>query len=448
LSFTVDRAGKTVAAVNDLIERGLYTKKPDAQFAYVAPQLKQAKRIAWDYLKRYSKHVTKKVNEAELYVELVNGSKIYVFGADDPDSARGLYFDGIVMDEVAQIKPSFWSEVVRPALADRKGWAVFMGTPKGKGNMLYQRFQKAKEKPDAFFLMVLKASESGILGPRELAEMKEDMEEAEYQQELECSFEAALKGSYYGEYITKLDERGKLKSNVEYDGSEKVSLAMDIGYNDATAIWFWQIVNGEVRFVDYWEETGWDAEELAGMLALRPYNYETWYVPHDAFHKTFQTKKSVYDTFREFDAPVRRAPDPDRGNRIFHGIDAVRKTLRTYPIVFDKDSCAKGLESLRNYSREWSSKNGQLNDSPNHDKYSHGADAFRYACLSINETEIANSVLKAIERSKLDKAMGSMVLKTMQGTDSAINRGITLQQAIDAHVRSRKRKRSAGRARI
>lgn len=442
------RGGKTVANINELIERGLYTKKPDAQFAYVAPQLKQAKKIAWAYLKKYSKHAAKRVNESELFVELVNGSRIYIFGADDPDSARGLYLDGVVIDEAAQIKPSFWTEVIRPALADRKGWAVFCGTPKGKGNLLYSLRQKALASPDKWFYLELKASETGLIGAKELQELKDDMEDAEYQQEFECSFEAALKGSYYGEHITRLDALGKLRDTVPYDGTEPVSLAMDIGYNDAAAIWFWQVVDGEVRFIDYWEETGWDADEVAEMLSLKPYDYEAWWVPHDALHRTFQSKKSVYDTFREMDAPVRKAPDPDKGNRVFHGIDAVRKTLRTYPVTFDKVSCARGIEALRNYSREWNTKNGQFNDSPSHDRWSHGADAFRYACLSINPTTIANSVLKAIDKKKMAQVTASMILKTVMGTDSSINRGITLQQAVDAHMRSQKRKRVAGRPRV
>ena len=226
------RGGKTVANINELIERGLYTKKPDAQFAYVAPQLKQAKKNAWAYLKKYSKHAAKRVNESELFVELVNGSRIYIFGADDPDSARGLYLDGVVIDEAAQIKPSFWTEVIRPALADRKGWAVFCGTPKGKGNLLYSLRQKALASPDKWFYLELKASETGLIGAKELQELKDDMEDAEYQQEFECSFEAALKGSYYGEHITRLDALGNLRDTVPYDGTEPVSLAMDIGYNE------------------------------------------------------------------------------------------------------------------------------------------------------------------------------------------------------------------------
>ena len=125
------RAGKTVACINDLIIKAGLENKPNGRYAYIAPYHSQAKSIAWDYLLRYSQPLYRKHNQSELWVELVNGSRIRLFGADNPDALRGMYLDGVILDEYADMKPSVWGSVLRPLLSDRAGWAVFIGTPKG-----------------------------------------------------------------------------------------------------------------------------------------------------------------------------------------------------------------------------------------------------------------------------------------------------------------------------
>ena len=126
------RAGKTVACINDLIVKAALDKKPNARYAYVAPYHSQAKSIAWDYLMRYSEPLRKSHNQSELWIELINGARIRLFGADNPDALRGLYLDGIILDEYADMRPRVWGEIIRPLLSDRLGWAVFIGTPKGR----------------------------------------------------------------------------------------------------------------------------------------------------------------------------------------------------------------------------------------------------------------------------------------------------------------------------
>ena len=125
------RCGKTVACINDIIRKALIEEKHDGQYAYIAPYYAQAKSIAWAYLTRFSSPALIKKNESELWVQLENGAKIRLFGADNPDALRGMYLDGVVLDEYADMKPSVWGAVVRPLLADRQGWATFIGTPKG-----------------------------------------------------------------------------------------------------------------------------------------------------------------------------------------------------------------------------------------------------------------------------------------------------------------------------
>lgn len=183
------RAGKTVATVNDLIRRAVECDRPAPRYAYIAPLFRQAKDIAWDYLKRYTAPIPGSViNEGELRVDLPGERRIRLYGADNPDSLRGLYLDGVVIDEPAQMKPALWQEVLRPALADRGGFAVFIGTPKGR-NWFYDLYRRA-EKEEAWFTLSLPASRSGILRAPEITALTQDMAPALIAQEMECSFEA------------------------------------------------------------------------------------------------------------------------------------------------------------------------------------------------------------------------------------------------------------------
>ena len=189
------RLGKTVLAVNHLLKAALTTKRKDGQYAYLAPFRNQAKQIAWAYLKRYSAPVPGiKVNEGELSIAYPNGSTLRLYGADNPDSLRGIYLDGVVVDEVAQVKPEVWGEILRPALADRHGWAVFIGTPKGI-NLFSQMYDKAlaletQGSPD-WCAMLYSVDRTHVIKADELESLKLEMSENEFRQEFLCDFNAA-----------------------------------------------------------------------------------------------------------------------------------------------------------------------------------------------------------------------------------------------------------------
>ena len=190
------RFGKTVGSVNHTIKMALLNKRPAPQYAYLAPFYKQAKKAAWEYLKYYTRVIPgTKVNNSETYVELPSrhkdrpGARIYLIGADNPDALRGTYWDGVILDEYAQIKPELWGEVIRPSLADRDGWAVFIGTPKGQ-NQFYEMFQRAQVNSD-WFACLYRADESGVLPATEIEAMKQDMTDMEVRQELYCDFTAS-----------------------------------------------------------------------------------------------------------------------------------------------------------------------------------------------------------------------------------------------------------------
>ena len=184
------RAGKTVLAVMQLLHAALNTTQSDARFAYIAPYLKQAKAIAWTYLKRHARKIPgATVNESELWIQLASGAQIRIHGADDPDSLRGIYLDGAVLDEVAQMRPDTWGEVIRPALADRTGWALFLGTPKG-ANLFSELYHRAVADP-AWFAARYTYLDTGALPAAEIADMRSQMSEAQFAQELLCDFAAA-----------------------------------------------------------------------------------------------------------------------------------------------------------------------------------------------------------------------------------------------------------------
>ena len=190
------RFGKTVGSLNTLIKKAILNTKRAPQYAYIAPYRNQAKRIAWNYLLYYTTNFPdRKINSSDLYVELPSryknspGARIYVMGADYPDALRGMYLDGVILDEYAQMRPELYGEVIVPALADRNGFAFFIGTPKGQ-NAFYERYLSAQKDP-RYFTCCYRADETGVIPADKLAEMKAEMTDTEIRQELLCDFTAS-----------------------------------------------------------------------------------------------------------------------------------------------------------------------------------------------------------------------------------------------------------------
>jgi hypothetical protein len=184
------RFGKTVAVVNHLVKMAATCTLPEPRCAYIAPLYAQAKSVAWDYLRRYTAPIPGVVkNESELWVQLPNNGRVRLFGADNPDALRGMYFDCVVLDEVAQMKPIVWGEIIRPAIADRGGSAVFIGTPKGR-NLFSDIYQEAI-RDSKWWVGMYRASETGVLPESELEEARRQMSPNQYAQEFECAFDVS-----------------------------------------------------------------------------------------------------------------------------------------------------------------------------------------------------------------------------------------------------------------
>lgn len=367
------RCGKTVATINDLIKRALENQQEEPRYAYIAPYYIQAKDIAWNYLKRYTFPLLEyggQVNESELAVTLPTGARIRLYGAENGERIRGTYLDGVVLDEYGDFPPNLWQEVIRPALSDRQGWATFIGTPKGH-NGFYEVCQQAK---DGWFFAELKASQTGILPASELEAARKDMTQEQFEQEYECSFEAAIRGAYFGKEMKMAEQDGRI-TGVPYDKAAEVVTAWDLGIGDSTSIWFAQAVGREVHIIDYYESSGVGLDHYVGVLRNKGYLYGDHILPHDVEARELGTGKTRKETLESLGLnSIRIAPKVS----LEDGISAAR--LFISKCYFDR-KCNYGIEALKQYRTEFDEKRKVFSNRPLHDWTSHAADAFRYLAL-------------------------------------------------------------------
>lgn len=379
------RAGKTVATIADLIDATLRCDKPNARGAYVAPTFVQAKDVAWEYLKRFSAPIPGvKLNESELRIDYPGGQRVRLYGADNADRMRGLYFDYVVLDEYADMNPQAWSEVIRPALADRQGSATFIGTPKGK-NAFFDICEVAKASPEQWFFTRLKASETNIVPHAELMDAKAGMTEEQYATEFECSFDSAVIGSYYGAELAAAFESVPSRiTTVPYDPALPVSTYWDLGIDDATAIWFAQFSGKEIRLIEYAEWTQQSLMAIAGEVLKRPYAYAEHVFPHDVRAREMTTGRSREEVMRSILGRVEVCAVAE----VADGINAVRSLMGR--MWFDEEKTRQGVECLKNYRKAWDEKRKTFMPRPHHDWSSHGADAIRQLAMKYRERVESN----------------------------------------------------------
>jgi len=360
--------------INEQLRQAALCELPRPRYAYMAPLYRQAKTIAWDYVKHYAAPIPGvNFNEAELTCTLPNDAKIELLGAQDYDYLRGRYLDGIVLDEYAYMPPEAWTAVIRPALVDRQGWAIFIGTPLGR-NHFYTLYERAKANV-AFYTALWPASRTGIVPEEELAAARADMPPDEYAQEFECSFEAAIKGAYYADQLSTARLAGRIRT-VAVETNLPVETWWDIGFADATAIIFTQTVGREVHVIDYIEERHRPLAFYAKALQERPYLYGRHHLPHDAEKTELGTGKSIFEQLR---AMGLKPLTIGKALPVLDGIQTARMFFSR--CWFDERRCYRLIDCLANYRSEWDEKKQDFKDKPYHDEWSHGADAFRYLAV-------------------------------------------------------------------
>lgn len=368
------RAGKTYSCLQDILARALTSKRPGPplRFGYIAPTRDQAKDIAWGYLQKFVQPLPGvTVNQAELSLRLHNEAQIRLYSGDSYDRMRGLYFDGVVIDEPADIESDAWSAVIRPCLTDYRGWATFIGTPKGK-NSFYTRWVEATGNPQEWFSLILKASESGIIPPDELASLMAGTPEHLFKQEYECDFTVPMPGAIYAPAIETARNQGRICS-MPVAGDSLVHTSWDLGSPRHTIVWYWQIVGREIRVIDC--DLGFEGTltERAAMMIAKGYNYGTHYLPHDAM----QTER----TGSNFAAEIRQAGLKNlvcvpRTASVWIGIN---HTLELMPSMVWRNTATveKGLEALAAYRQHIEGAGALTRAEPVHDWASHPADALR-----------------------------------------------------------------------
>lgn len=371
------RMGKTVSAINHLIKDAVLNQKENPRYAYIAPTYGQAKRVAWDYLCKYVRPLGGTANISELRVDFM-GRRIQLYGSDNPDSLRGQYFDGVILDEIGDQNPKIWTEILRPALADRMGWCLFIGTPKGQNHFKDLR-DRAEDTPD-WGLLEFKASETKLVPESELNAARAEMGEDKYQQEFECSFHAAVEGSYYGKLMNELEEKNRLVE-ITRDDLCQTFTAWDLGMGDSTAIWVAQMTGQEVRIMDYVENHGQGLDWYVNWIRDNGWTNATHKLPHDVSVRELGTGKSRLEMLQGAGLSVDVLPRLS----VDDGIQAVRRLLPK--CWFNMPRVRQGVDCLRNYRREFDEKRNVYYEKPLHDWASHGSDAFRYLAIGLDNTQ-------------------------------------------------------------
>lgn len=360
---------------------------------HMLPEYSQARKAIWNAVnphtgrrridEAFPPELRASTQEHEMFIRFKNGSTWQVMGSDRYDSLVGTPPVGVVFSEWALANPAAWAYLA-PILLENGGWAEFITTPRGR-NHVKKMLDLAQGSP-AWFSQVLTVEDTGALSKAALDETRaeyrslygEEDGDALFEQEYYCSFDAALIGSYYSRLIAEAERSGRVGSFDPVDGVA-VNTAWDLGWTDDTVIWFYQVLPGQFRVVDYYASHGKDIAHYADLIHSKPYKYGRHFLPHDARPQTLAANgRTIVEQLFALGVKPHKVPETSLQN----GIQAARMILPQ--CVFD-NRCALGLEALRMYQREWDDDRKAFRDKPRHDWASHPADAFRYMALSARE---------------------------------------------------------------
>jgi phage terminase large subunit len=355
--------------------------------AYLGPNYSQVEKVSWNMLKEYTKNIPGvSYNEAKLRCViprpwLDDKVTFYLLGAESPDSIRGIYLDGVILDEFQLMESRIWGEVVRPLLSDRKGWAIFIGTPKGQ-NVFYDMYKVACENESGqWFTALYKASQTGIIPEDELTAIRAEVDEDAYQQEFECNWAAALTGAYWGKQMSQMEQEKRI-CNVPHDSALMVDTFFDLGVNDSTTIIFTQQFRNEIRVIDYIEMSGeglpyYIKKMREGHRSSYIYREHNW--PHDGAARDFSSNGATREQLAR-DLGLK----PLRVHKKFDIMDSIDACRRLLPrMLIDQTKGARFIDCLKAYEKKWDDKNKIYQDRPLHNWASHGADAFRLMAMAL-----------------------------------------------------------------
>lgn len=388
------RAGKTVAALNHLQRDALRTT--NSRFAFISPTYKQSKDIAWDILKSYARNIPGvQFNESELRVDYPNGARVRLYGADNPDSLRGIALWGVVFDEYSQQPSNIFGEIISKALADHYGYAIWIGTVKGK-NHLYKTYEQGKKSDEWFALWqdidTTLSSEEGETIENLKKALADDkklvqqgiMTEDEFQQEWYLSVSAAIKGAVYGKEWGQLVKEERLRK-IDYDPLLPTYSAWDFGIGDATSVGIYQISTGmhrEVRLVDYYENTDQPLDHYIDWLANKPYKFTMSYGDPAGQNRQLNTGRSVFEDLMSDRTTKRLGYQLKMFARKSFVIDKIHATKQLLGHLWVDERCNQFIEAITNYHYSWDDKRGEFSEEPYHDWSSHGCDQLGYFAVN------------------------------------------------------------------
>lgn len=379
------RFGKTVLAINEVLRRAAMCPHPNPRLAILSPTYGQAKRTAWDYAKQYALPIPGvKFSETELRIDF-GTARLYLLGAENPDSLRGMYLDFCVLDEYADQPPRVFPEIIVPALSDRQGGALWLGTPRGH-NHFFTAYEEAARHVKAgdkdWYCAVFRASETGILPQEELDRARSLMSKEQYDQEYECSWSAAIMGSYYGRLMQEALESGRV-GNVPHIPSLPVHTAWDLGLSSRMAVWFFQKYGGAVHVIDYYENHEGGLVQYIEYLDRhgrdKNYLYGTHWGPHDLNTRDIGLGKSRYELAASLGVRFRVLPKLP----VADGIEAARMLIPR--CWFNQETTKQGVAALRHYHQVWDEDRRVFMAAPFRDWASHAADAFRYLAVACDQ---------------------------------------------------------------
>lgn len=431
------RAGKTTGIINHLQRSATDDELERCRLKFLAPQLtdvqitellrnrvyghilptyKQAKVVAWDMLKYFASPIPGiKPNEQELSIRYPNGSKLSLFGADNPDSLRGIPFWGLGFDEYSQHPPNIFSEVLSKSLADHLGYAIFAGTIIGK-NQLYKTHEIAAANPEDWFALwqdvdkSLHTEEGATIELLKIA-IEDDrklvaqgmMTQEEFDQEWYLSPTAAIKGAIYGQQLGLLRQKGRIKQ-VDYDPALKVHIVCDLGVGQAFGAGFYQRVGTETRMIDFWQGTETDGiPQALRAFQNKPYLYGKLFLPHDAEATSIDTGKTRVATIKELWPSVEVSIVPKIS--IDDGIDKGKAMFSR--LYVDEKNCEVWLDTVAQYKYDRDDKKGMFKETPLHDWTSHAADVHRYAAVIEDQMTNEEDWSATIQENRVERAQAS-----------------------------------------
>lgn len=374
--------GKTVAVLQFVLEKLLMGGK-NRSAVFFSSTLDQVKKVVTPIMRQLTMNFpvgfcdyNKTDHTYRFRFSKDDVRELFLLSYEKPSNRRGFHPQIVILDECSLMPSSMFGEVILPMLQDSSCMLIAIGTPQGR-NKFYELYSRgvSSDYPDWESYMI-KASACKIFDSEWLWTRRNNMTSAEYAQEYECDFDAnVLVGSVYGEFIDRYVMKGNIDDSYMWDPELPVYTAWDLGYADYTAIWFYQVKNDRMTFIDYYEDNGHDIAFYADYIGKKPYMYKTLFLPHDGYHNNIRGLP-INEQLEAFGYHCERLPFSSE----FEGIEKARSLLKT--CVFNKTNCLFALQRLKSFRYKINKFTGEKMNTTEVSENSHCADAFRYAAIS------------------------------------------------------------------